>query len=192
MERETWMIFDFAGVIGLHQPKCDQDAMVAAAGNPPTAEFWDAYWSHRDEYDAGRVTAAEYWFAVAPAGNVQELIDLDVASWLHPDEATVSLLGDLAGLGHRMALLSNAPLELAKALESLSWLARLDHLFFSSRLGVEKPDPAIYLAVADRLGVGPESCVFVDDRPVNVAGANDVGMTGILFTDAHALRMRLL
>ncbi|MEV5413981.1 HAD family phosphatase [Thermopolyspora sp. NPDC052614] len=188
----AWIIFDFAGVIGLHQPQADQDAMVKAAQGPTPEEFWEAYWNHREQYDGARVTAEEYWSTVAPAANVRRLVKLDVESWLHPDEGTVRLLDDLSERGHNLALLSNAPLELADAVERLPWLGRMDRLFFSSRLGMVKPDREIYLTVAAELGVEPAECVFVDDRPANVAGAEEAGMTGVLFEDAASLRRRLL
>ena len=42
---------------------------------------------------------------------------------------------------------------------------RLDILVVSAEEGVAKPDPRIYAIAADRLGVRPEGCVFVDDQP---------------------------
>ena len=53
----------------------------------------------------------------------------------------------------------------------------------SSEVGVRKPDPAIYLLTSERLGVAPEGCAFLDDHPGNVAGAQAVGMAGILVGD---------
>jgi 2-haloacid dehalogenase len=54
-----------------------------------------------------------------------------------------------------------------------------------------KPDAAIYHLALDRFGLAPGEAVFIDDREDNVAGANAVGMTGLLFTDAPALRADL-
>ena len=51
-----------------------------------------------------------------------------------------------------------------------------------------KPDPAIYRLALDRFGLHAEECVFIDDRADNVAGAQNVGMEAVLFTDATALR----
>ena len=51
-----------------------------------------------------------------------------------------------------------------------------------------KPDPAIYHLALDRFGLRAEECVFVDDRADNVAGAQNVAMEAVLFTDATALR----
>ncbi len=55
-----------------------------------------------------------------------------------------------------------------------------------------KPDAAIYHLALNRFGLRPEQAVFVDDRDENIVGARDVGMTGLLFTDAATLRNDLV
>ena len=54
-----------------------------------------------------------------------------------------------------------------------------------------KPDPALYLRALDRFGLAPHEALFVDDRLINVEGAEAVGMHAHLFTDADGLRARL-
>jgi 2-haloacid dehalogenase len=54
-----------------------------------------------------------------------------------------------------------------------------------------KPDPAIYYRALDRFGLKPREALFVDDRRINVEGAEAVGMRGHLFIDAADLRLRL-
>jgi HAD superfamily hydrolase (TIGR01509 family) len=44
---------------------------------------------------------------------------------------------------------------------------------------MRKPEPAIYRLTAERLGLEPSVCAFVDDHPANVRAAVDVGMVGI-------------
>lgn len=61
-----------------------------------------------------------------------------------------------------------------------------DHLLISGLIGMRKPEPDIYLHAADRAGVEPERCVFVDDFRVNIEGAEAVGMTGILHRETPA------
>lgn len=57
--------------------------------------------------------------------------------------------------------------------------------------GIVKPEPAIYRLLLDRYGLEAGRTVFVDDRAENVAGAEAVGMIGILFEGAKALRADL-
>jgi 2-haloacid dehalogenase len=54
-----------------------------------------------------------------------------------------------------------------------------------------KPDPAIYYRALHRFGLKPEEALFIDDRAINVEGAEAVGMHAHLFTDADGLRARL-
>jgi 2-haloacid dehalogenase len=54
-----------------------------------------------------------------------------------------------------------------------------------------KPDPAIYYLALDRFGLKPAEALFIDDRLINVEGAQAVGMHAHLFTDADGLRSRL-
>jgi 2-haloacid dehalogenase len=55
-----------------------------------------------------------------------------------------------------------------------------------------KPDPAIYRLALDRFGLTPGEAVFVDDRAENVEAADALGIHGVLFTDAAALRAALI
>jgi len=54
-----------------------------------------------------------------------------------------------------------------------------------------KPDAAIYRLALDRFGLPAAGTVFIDDNAANVAGADAVGMTGILFTGVDDLVPRL-
>ena len=50
----------------------------------------------------------------------------------------------------------------------------------SCEVGLRKPDPEIYHLAADRLGLSPERCAFVDDLDHNVGVAEELGMFGVL------------
>ena len=58
-----------------------------------------------------------------------------------------------------------------------------DATVISGVVGLHKPEPAIYELGAERIGVEPAGCVFVDDLRENVAGAEAVGMRAILHRD---------
>jgi epoxide hydrolase-like predicted phosphatase len=67
-------------------------------------------------------------------------------------------------------------------------MSLLDELFdgivISGDVGMHKPEPAIYILGAERIGLHAEDCVFVDDLRENCAGAEEVGMTAILHRGA--------
>ena len=89
----------------------------------------------------------------------------------------LDMLCELKRRGHGLCLVSNAD-----AIDLLPWpdspLASLfDEAIFSCEVHLQKPDPAIYLLAASRMGARPEDCVFIGDGGSNeLAGAKAVGM----------------
>lgn len=69
-----------------------------------------------------------------------------------------------------------------KAAEIASVMARFDHVIESSKVGIRKPDPLIYLMMCDALGVPPGACVYLDDLGVNCKPAAALGMRAIKVT----------
>lgn len=56
----------------------------------------------------------------------------------------------------------------------------LDIAVVSGDVGVHKPDPAIFLYTAEKLGVAPADCLYVGDHPVNdIDGALSAGMQAL-------------
>ena len=58
-------------------------------------------------------------------------------------------------------------------------LALFDAVIESSKAGVRKPDPRIYLMMCELLAVQPASCVYLDDLGVNCKPAAELGMKAI-------------
>ena len=57
-----------------------------------------------------------------------------------------------------------------------------DAVVISGIEGMRKPAPAIYALGAQRAGVEPAACVFVDDLPFNLEPARDLGMAVVHHT----------
>ena len=193
----SWVLFDYGGVICTPQPDSDV-ARLASAARVPVPAFSDAYWAHRLDYDRAELDGTTYWQKVAAgvgrsftAAQVAELIRLDIASWLHLRPGTVTLIEDLSAAGYRLALLSNAPAEVAEVVAGLPVAAGFEHCAFSYSLRSVKPEPQCYRAVLAVLGASPADVVFLDDRPDNVAGARALGIRGVQFTDPARARAAL-
>jgi putative hydrolase of the HAD superfamily len=58
-----------------------------------------------------------------------------------------------------------------------------DAIIESSKAGVRKPDPRIYLMMCELLAVEPASCVYLDDLGINCKPAAALGMTAIKVVD---------
>jgi len=54
-----------------------------------------------------------------------------------------------------------------------------DEVIESSKEGVRKPDPEIYMIALRRLDVKPDTCVFLDDLGINLKPARAMGMKTI-------------
>lgn len=189
------IVFDLFGVIALPQSPGARHRIEEIAGVDPAA-FWDAYWALRKPYDAGQPSAA-YWAAVAErlgvrfaAGTVRALIDADLESWTRTDPAMVDLVGELAGAGHSLGLLSNIIADLVPLFEErhASWLAHFRARTYSCVIGVAKPDYEAYRIAAERLGARPADCLFVDDTEVNVVAAREAGMRAEVFRSPEQVR----
>jgi putative hydrolase of the HAD superfamily len=58
-----------------------------------------------------------------------------------------------------------------------------DAIIESSKAGVRKPDPKIYLMMCDLLAVKPDACVYLDDLGINCKPAAGLGMKAIKVLD---------
>jgi putative hydrolase of the HAD superfamily len=64
-------------------------------------------------------------------------------------------------------------------------LARFEHTIESSKAGVRKPDPRIYLMMCEALGLQPADCVYLDDLGINCKPAALLGMHAIKVTSGE-------
>jgi epoxide hydrolase-like predicted phosphatase len=102
-----------------------------------------------------------------------------------PDERMLDGVRRARAGGVRTGLISNSWGEgLAYDQEMLDEL--FDAVVISGDVGMHKPEPEIFRLGAERVGVPPEECVFVDDLRENCAGAEEVGMTAILHRGADS------
>jgi HAD superfamily hydrolase (TIGR01509 family) len=95
-------------------------------------------------------------------------------------EETVALVRALRD-AYRTAILSNSDAALAARLRQSDIDRLFDVVICSADVGLAKPDLAIYRLTADRLGLAPTACVFVDDAEPNVAAAQTAGMRAVHF-----------
>ena len=96
-------------------------------------------------------------------------------------EPNLDLVRDLRG-SHKLAILSNADISLRERLEADMGIHHLfDDIVCSAEVGMAKPEPEIFALSAERLGLEPRECVFVDDLDTNVEAARQVGMQAVLF-----------
>lgn len=102
---------------------------------------------------------------------------------LGPDEEMIAAIGAVQAGGVPTGLISNS---WGTGIYERAPLHIFDATVISGDVGLHKPQPGIYELGAERLGVPPRECVFVDDLRENVEGAEAVGMTAILHRSTEA------
>ncbi|HMO72880.1 MAG TPA: HAD family phosphatase [Paracoccaceae bacterium] len=97
-------------------------------------------------------------------------------------EPSITLMRRLRGKGVPVFALTNFGVDsFAYAQTQYDFLSEFDHAYVSGRMGVIKPDPAIYAMVEVHSGLPPERLLFVDDKADNIAAALARGWQAHLF-----------
>ena len=101
--------------------------------------------------------------------------------WCSVAGDTSQALARLRAAGLRLGVVSNSDGRVEVALEAAGLREYFDVVLDSALVGVEKPDPAIFLAALEALGVRPDEALFVGDLyEVDVLGARAAGMDAVL------------
>lgn len=188
------IVFDYGEVISVSPSEADRAALLAVAA-VDGARFWPAYWDRRDALDEGTLAVSDYWRQISnelgadwSRSTIHQLWVSDFRSWLSADSATLDVLVDLLEGGTRMALLSNAGADFGSYFRHSPLGTLFEQVFVSGELGMIKPANAIFEHVMSKLGITPKQTVFVDNKEINVRGAESLGITGHVYTDADGLR----
>ncbi|SDM14300.1 haloacid dehalogenase superfamily, subfamily IA, variant 3 with third motif having DD or ED [Corynebacterium mycetoides] len=95
-----------------------------------------------------------------------------------------ALIEAVKDTGVKAAVLSNADGDGPEAEQIREWEFRgdVDAVVLSGEVGAQKPERAAFQAAADAVDVPLTDCVMIDDDIMNVRGAVENGMIGILHT----------
>lgn len=195
------IIFDFGNVITRFHPN-----ELTAACVPDKKKqnqiidivFDRAYW---ERLDAGTITdeeAKEAMCSRLPAelhDDARAVYDNWVKNLL-PVDGMPELVAAVKKTGLKLFLLSNISHKFATEYDDTPWIKKVfslfDGLIFSSRLNIIKPNPAIYVHLLKTYNLRADECIFVDDNAANIAAANALGITGILFEGSSTQLMSQL
>jgi len=108
---------------------------------------------------------------------------------IESDEEMVEAVRRARAQGVRTGLISNS---MGAGRYDRSMFPELfDGVVISGDEGMHKPQPAMFHLGAERVGLAPSECVFVDDLRENCKGAEAVGMTAVLHRGAGSTLPRL-
>lgn len=136
----------------------------------------------------------EHWFRHQPWPNpsfelMETAVVRRVAEQLRLECAAlpgaIDTVAACAARGWRIALASNSPGELCRlVIERLGIAGHFDTVVSVDDVERGKPDPAIYLLAAERLGVEPGECLAFEDSPTGARAARAAGMRVVAIPSA--------
>lgn len=109
---------------------------------------------------------------------------------LYPKSGMEAVQKDLLDRGFRLYVLSNAGYSFHKFSYKIKHIDRFTGIMVSAEERLMKPDPAIYRRLCDRFSLEASECLFIDDLPRNIEGAQKAGMNGYCFQDGDVARLR--
>ena len=191
------IVFDMGGVL----IKFDREYFIRRLDVDPKDEkilmdevFWSLEWARMDR---GSLTEAEA--AKSICARLPERLHLAaerlVTMWERPIlevDGMYELIRELKTKGYQVLLLSNASVRQHEYWPRIPASELFDGKLISSDVHLVKPQPEIYRLLCDTFHVLPEECFFIDDSPINIEGAYEVGIQGSIFHgDVGALRRSL-
>jgi epoxide hydrolase-like predicted phosphatase len=191
------IIFDFGGVFTRNRPReailrrCEAE-LGLSKGELRSLLFAGQHWW---DVSTGRISAEEYWRHVREA--LGGRVPASLEPFKHNPFAYEPLNGRMIALAKRLrqryttALLSNATAYLDALLAEHGLSDLFDVVVNSARVGVRKPDQAIFELTLSRLALRPEECLLVDDKKRNTEAAEALGIKAITFRSAADLIRRL-
>lgn len=160
-------------------------------------------WANNHITDPLNITLIEMAFRKLDLGNISrsnledllsEITSIPAERIRTDAEGLISINSDMVELiknlkkSYEVALLSNYAYEILEPILSSNDLNDLfDEIIISSRLGVAKPDKAIFEAGLVSLGILPKEALFIDNSHINVSAANTYGINSILFASYDQL-----
>lgn len=112
---------------------------------------------------------------------------------LQPRPGTINTLTEIKNRAYKTGLLSNCSIEIPMLWHETAFAHVIDVPTFSSVARLRKPDIRIYHLACERLGVIPESCLYIaDGEDHELAAAAKVGLHPVLIrTSSQGANSRL-
>ena len=67
----------------------------------------------------------------------------------------------------------------------------LDEIIISCEVRMVKPEPGIYQYALEKLGTAPQETIFIDDREINVVGAQTLGMHAFQYSGRADMHQKI-
>lgn len=185
MSQVEAVVFDIGNVLIEWQPERHYDRLV---GPTRRQAFFEAFDFHglMNRIDEGAPFRATIDAAAGAHPDWAEELGILRDNWCDLAQPaiphSVRLLRALRARGIPTFILSNFGADNFPETEAqFPFLREFDRRYISGRMGMRKPDPAIYRAVEQDSGLAPQALLFADDRDENIAAAQARGWQTHLF-----------
>lgn len=190
------IIFDVGGV--LHKDKIDyvyQDIKRTLKLNE--CEFNNSYKKLISQLQIGKIPEKYFWKKVKELGNSGEplpetsLFLREYVKRFAKNKDVLLLVKRLKEKRYKSAIISNTIKPHVSYCNSTGLYNNFDVTIFSNEVGLVKPDPRIYKLALKRMNLKPSEVIFIDDVLSYVKAAEELGITGILFSTSRKLEEEL-
>lgn len=190
------VIFDFGGVLNLEANHDAVAQFIQERFHISPTEFATAA-QEKHLWSKLGMTEEEFWSNYAYRKKIvlppdwKDSLQLLLQKAVGADPEMYRLIDQLKERGLRVGLLSNVDMGRAKTLRQFGFYAPFDPCILSSEVGLEKPDPKIYLLLLSTLHLPAHDVIFIDDKASNIEAANKLGIDGIVFESKEQLTREL-
>lgn len=154
----------------------------------PTKQQWDQMSAVSHACDKGIISMEELVQRFAETLDVQPQEVTEIIDSQRKNLQLLDVIRTQLKPMYKIAMLSNVGSGFVQDYFTDEELQLFDVLTLSSDIGFAKPDPRIYKHCANDLGVQAADCLFIDDSPVNIQAAKELGMQAHLYTSLKGLR----
>ncbi|XOV88708.1 MAG: HAD-IA family hydrolase [Pseudomonadota bacterium] len=169
-ERERGLPADFIRTINSTNP--ETNAWAQLESSRISVEEFDEAFARESAAQGHRVAGAEVLALLAGDLRPDMVQALRTIKQTHKVGCITNNVRQ-AGVGPGMARDSNRATRFAEV------MALFDTVIESSKVGIRKPDPEIYLLACRELAVAPAEAIFLDDLGINLKPARALGMKTI-------------
>jgi len=146
-------------------------------------------------FQEGKITEEEFWKGVrrrtGAKGGMPASLWFEAFERSYVEKADVFAVAlELHVRGYRTGILSNTEKPARPIMERDSYRI-FDPVVLSWQVGSAKPQRRIFEALIETLRLNPQEILLIDDVEANIAAAEDLGLRGLLFTDAETLKKDL-
>ncbi len=190
------IIFDFGGVVLKHKAILVEDT-ISEIFSIPAGQALEVWKRWKTEFITGKISSEQFLTNLKNELNSDKPIHEILKEWkdiyVREAEVDLELLGLIGKLKRNYGVyLFTDTNDIHDEYNSTRGIYdRFTKVFKSNKEGLSKLNDDAFLNVLKKIGAKPEECIFIDDLPLDVTRANNLGIHGILYKNKEELKQEL-